>query len=274
MMIPVEIVLQEGPVLISALGRSGVDATYELWNGMSASEFFPPDTDSAFYVLSLRKPVRDADRVVEAEAELVSALQLLSAAWPFCGGSSMVLETREVVTAARFQSNASTVRDQLLAERGKRSIAASATVAWESGATYRLAPLKGASTIANAATTNHGLRRLLRYHQTAWVEFYHGRRNDPSSWFIDLYKVRDLLKKLHGNESAAMSNLAIARPDWEFFGTILNNNDLRHAEISGIAPSVTSEDVTRLYGLARAWTARYLKQLSLPVLDALCGDWA
>src|SRR5438128_3360407 len=148
-MIPVEIVLKEGPVLIPALGRSGVDATHALWNGMSASEFFPPETDSAFYVLSLRKPVGDSIKVGEAEAELVSALQLLSAAWPFCGGSFMVLESREVVTAARFQSNASTVRDQLLAQRGERSITASATLAYESAATYRLAPLKGASTIAN-----------------------------------------------------------------------------------------------------------------------------
>lgn len=273
-MIPIEIVLKESPVLIQAFGRSGVDATHDLWNEMSASEFFPPDTESAFYVLSLRKPVGDPNQVVEAEAELVSALQLLSAAWPFCGGSFMVLESREVIIAARFQSNASTVRDQLLAQRGERSIAATVTLACDTAATYRLPPLKGASTIANAATTNHGLRRLLRYHQTAWIEYYHGGRSDPSSWFIDLYKVRDFLKKFYGSEQAAESELAIAHPDWSFFGGILNNNDLRHAEIAGLVPSVPREDVDHLYGLALTWTARHLRKLGLPVLDDLCRDSA
>lgn len=261
MIIPIEIVLKEGPVLIPGLGRSGVDAAYELWNEMSASEFFPPDTDSAFYMLSLRKPVGDPNQVVEVEAELVTALQLLSAAWPFCGGSFMNPESREVMTTARFQSNASSVRDQLLAERGERSIAASATLSYESAATYALPPLKRASSIANAATANHGLRRLLQYHQTARVAYYHGRRSDSSSWFIDLYKVRDFLQKLYGDEQAAQSELAIARCHWSFFGGILNNNDLRHAEITGLVPSVSRDDIDRLYGLARMWTARHLRKL-------------
>lgn len=273
-MIPIEVVLKEGPVRIPVLGRSGVDATYDLWNEMSASESFPPDTESAFYFLSIRKPVGDPNQVGEAEAELVSALQLLSAAWPFCGGSFMVLESREVITAAKFQSNASTVLDQLLAQRGERWIAASATVVWEAAATYRLPPLKGASTIAKAATKDYGLHRLLRYHQTAWVEYYHGRRGDPSSWFIDLYKVRDFLQKFYGSEQAAKSELSIDKRDWPFFGGILNNNDLRHAEITGLVPSVPRGDIDRLFGLARTWTARHLRKLGLPVLDDLCRDSA
>jgi hypothetical protein len=57
----VEIVLKEGPVLIPSLAGSGVNRTFPLWNDISASEFFPPNVQSAFYILSLQKLVGDAE---------------------------------------------------------------------------------------------------------------------------------------------------------------------------------------------------------------------
>lgn len=261
----VEIVLKEGPVLIPPLAGPGADRTYPLWNEMSASKFFPPHVESAFYVLSLRKAVPGPDEVSEVEAELVSALRLLATAWPFSGGSFMVLDTRDVIVSDRFESNADRLRLELFAASGRRLITSSATIAYEALATYDRPPLEMASTIAKAAMNDHGLRRLLVYHQTAWVR-YHGRtRGNRSSWFIDLYKIRDLLKTLYGGEQAAKSRLAITDADWSFFGRILNNNDLRHAEVAGVVPPVAREDVDRLYGLARTWTQLHLKAVRLPV---------
>ena len=71
---------------------------------------------------------------------------------------------------------------------------------------------------------DYGLRELLAYHQAAWVGYYCHRKSDRSSWFIDLYKVRDLLKKLYHGEEAAKARLAIVDGGWSFFGQILNNN--------------------------------------------------
>ena len=118
----VEIVLKEVPVLSPALAGSGVDRTHSLWDEMLASEFFPADVGSAFYVLSLRKPVRDTDEVPEIESEVVSTLRLLAMAWPFSGGSFMVLDSRDVVVSGRFESNVERVRSELLAAGGKRMV--------------------------------------------------------------------------------------------------------------------------------------------------------
>jgi hypothetical protein len=268
--ISVEITIKEGPIFIPTLGGSGVHSTHDLWEEISASEFFPPNTDSAFYVVSLIKPVGDPSQVLRAEAELISALHLLSFAWPFCGGSFMVLQQEELITSPKFQSNALAVREQLLAECGKEWIEASYSFPIVATATYRLAPLKRAAIIAIEATKNPGLRRLLRYHQMAWVEYHQGEQSDPSSWFIDLYKVCEFLQKYYKGERVAQSTLDIPQPDWRFFRAILNNNDLRHAEISALVPPVPREDIDRLYRLALTWTARHLKKLGLPVLDEIC----
>jgi len=261
----VEIVLKEGPVLIPSLAGSGVERTYPLWDEMSASEFFPPDVESAFYVLSLRKPVHDPERVSEVEGELVSALRLLAMVWPFAGGSFMVLDSRDVLASGRFESNAERVRSELLAASGKRMVRSSATIPYESLATYDRPPLDVASVVAKAAANDYSLRRLLVYHQTAWVGYYGRARSERSSWFIDLYKVCDLLKKLYGGEEAAKAQLAIVEGDWSFFGRILNNNDLRHAEVAGVLPSVAHDDIDCLYSLARTWTRLHLKAVGLPI---------
>ncbi|MFI5247316.1 MAG: hypothetical protein ACHQWV_02045 [Nitrospirales bacterium] len=261
----VEIVLKEGPVLIPSLAGSGIDRIYPLWNGMSASEFFPPNVESAFYVLSLRKPVSEPDEVSFVEDELVSTLQLLAMAWPFSGGSFMVLDSRDVVASGRFQSNVERVRSELFASGGKRMVSSSMVTSYEILATYERPPLDVATIVAKAATNDYGLRKLLVYHQAAWVGYHLRARSDRSSWFIDLYKVRDLLKKLHGGEEATKARLAIVDGDWSFFGRILNTNDLRHAEVTGVVPKVAQKEVDRLYRLARTWTRSHLRAVGLPI---------
>ena len=261
----VEIILKEGPVLIPSLAGAGADRRYPLWDNMSASEFFPSGVESAFYVLVLRKPVSDPEDVSAVEGELVSALRLLAMAWPFCGGSFMPLDSRDVIVSDRFESNAERVRSELLAASGNRVVRSSATLPIESLATYDHSPLDAASVVARAATNDFGLRRLLTYHQAAWIGYYGRPRSYRSSWFIDLYKVRDLLKKLYRNEDAAKAHLAIADRDWRFFGHTLNNNDLRHAEVTGVLPAMPHEDIDRLYRLARTWTRSHLKAVGLPI---------
>lgn len=163
----VEICLKEGPVLIPSLAGSGVERTYPLWGEMSASEFFPSEVESAFYVLSLRKSVHNAEQVSDVEGELLSALRLLAMAWPFSGGSFMVLDSRDMLASNRFTSNAERVRAELLAASGNCMVSSSVTTCCESLSTYDRPPLDVASAVAKEAATNNGLRRLLTYHQAA-----------------------------------------------------------------------------------------------------------
>lgn len=265
-MCTVEVVLREGPVLIPSLAGLGVERTYPLWDDISATEFFPGQVESAFYVLSLRKPAQDPEGVVDAEGKLVSTLKVLATAWPFSGGSFMVLESHDVLMSPRFESNAERVRAELLAAVGKRKVTRSVGVPYETLVRYDGPPLEIASVVAKAAMADPGLRRLLAYHQAAWAGFYCRTRSDRSSWFIELYKLRDLLKKLYGGKEKAKAQLGISEGDWSFFGRILNNNDLRHAEVAGVVPPLAAGDVRRLYSLARAWTRSHLKALGLPAL--------
>lgn len=265
--LPVQIVLKEGPIIIRSLNGAQVNAAYDLWNNIIASEFFPPNTDSAFYILSLAKPVSQAAEVRKVEVELIKALELLATTWPFSGGSFMIPETHEVTQIPRHESNAKEIETELLAREGLRHVESSFTANYGVIATYLQPPLATASNLAKAILNDPPLGKLLEYHQRAWVEYYSRRRTDRSSWFIHLYKIRDFLAKVYGGEVQTQSRLGISKDDWSFFGTILNNNDLRHAEISGTAPSVAHQDVDRLYRLARDWIRTHLVNQRLPVVS-------
>jgi hypothetical protein len=263
--LPVRIVLKEGPVIIQSLKGAGVRAEYDLWDGIVASELFPPNVDCAFYVLSLEKSVTRATEARMVEAELAHALELLATAWSFSGGSFLLLETREVNRTSRYESTGKDVETELLAREGFRHVESRLTATFEVLATYLRPPLATATHLAKAMRDNSPLRKLLGYHQRAWVEYYCRQRTERSSWFIDLYKTQDALKNIYGKRKVK-SRLGISNDDWSFFETILNNNDLRHAEIIGTAPAVARQDVDRLYGLAQAWIRTHLVSRGLPVV--------
>jgi hypothetical protein len=68
-------------------------------------------------------------------------------------------------------------------------------------------------------------------------------------------------------ENAAKAALGISKNKWKYFGKLLNENDLRHAEITGSVPSVSHEEIDKLYRLAHRWAASYLRKAkSLPAL--------
>lgn len=261
----VEIVLRDGPVVIPSLRGAGVDRSFRLWNDITASEVFPADARSAFYVLSLRKHVAVLKDVRTVEQELLSALRLLAMVWPFCGGSFLVISSREVITSERFESNASRVEAELLASTGLQQVISPLTVCFDILATYSRPPLENASIAAAAVVNNYGLRRLLGHHQAAWLD-YHRPGSERHSWFTDLYKVREFLRGLNGgNEESPQQQLGISRDDWGFFGRILNTRDLRHAELTGVMPPVAEDEVTRLFRLAYVWTRTHLTALGIPM---------
>jgi hypothetical protein len=275
--VDVKIILREGPVNIPSLGNAGIDASHPLWDGIVAHEYFPAVAGSANYVVTLTKPVSDVDQVFSAEADLVHALGLLAMAWPFAGGGSfMALETRDVVKSPRFESNAHAVRDQLLAERSLHHVSSTAAIPYESVGFYVKPPLHDAAVIARAAQASPGLRRLLEYHQNALMAYHHApRREREAAWFVNLYKVGEALKGIHVAPPARQhrkaptvlrTKLQISDSDWDYYGWVLNNNDLRHAELTGVVPNIPQSDVEHLFRLARDWSSAQLRLLGLPAV--------
>jgi hypothetical protein len=264
--VSVRISLKDGPVLIPSLNGTAVNGDCPLWDGITASESFPPGVESAYYVLSLEKPVSDAAEVSLAETDLIRAMEILATAWPFAGGSFIAIETRSSVVHPRFESNAKDVETELLARRGLKPVERSMSIACETLATYREPPLRIAAELAKKAFADVGLKKLLEYYHRAWGEYYgHGHR-DGSSWFTYLYKVRDALCKIYRGEEAAKAALNISATAWRCFGKTLNEKtDLRHAEVTVNSSTVSPSDVDRLYRVAREWVVAHLVHQRLPV---------
>jgi hypothetical protein len=261
-MIPVKLVRKEGPVIIPSLNGAGTHASYPMWDGIAASETYPPHVESASYIVELSKVPASASEVENVNAQLADVLRLLAACWPFCGGSFMAVDTRQVSNTLAATSNAADVREALERQAGIRTVSVSLTANVEVLGTYMRPPLASAVQVAMTAHSDAAVEALLRYHQSAWLDYHRGPR---LSWFIDLYKVRDALKTIYGNNRSAQAALGISDADWEYAGKILNNNDLRHAEISGRMPSLDDATVTKLFDLARLWVHSYLKMRGLPV---------
>ena len=261
----VRIAINEAPVIIQSLHGNQASTEYAMWDNITASEFFPPNENSACYILSLEKPVSQVSEVWEAESRLIDALGLLSVAWPFSGGGFIFLETRKVPHASSYESNAKEIEADLLrqARQGFGNVACNFSLIHEDIATYSQPPLDTAVRLAREMREDHTLNSLLNCYQQACVEYYHPQSTKRPSWFIDLYKVRENLKQIHGD---ARSALNISKRDWSFFGNILNNNNLRHASTSGMVQDVEAKDKDQLYRLARSWIQTHLLRKNLPVV--------
>jgi hypothetical protein len=243
---------------IPSLCGAGVDDCFDLWDHIVASEFFPAGTESAFYVLKVSKPVASSSDVYSAKAELAQALRYLALAWPFSGGSFMLLSSEEMIETETTEDNFGQVESDLLRRQGLQEVSASSKVNYESLAGYYQAPLRVAVQIAKALHGNGALAKLMEYFNAAWIDYYCHKTAD--SWFIKLYKVREALTDEYGSEAAARSHLGISKNDWRRLGGVLNNNDLRHADTTANAKPPARSEVDTLFALVRAWVNSNLKK--------------
>jgi hypothetical protein len=251
----VELTLKTGVVHLQNHDGSEIDASYPLWDGMTAKEFYPAVTQGgAYYVITLGKGIAKATEVSATEAELSGALRKIASAWVFAGGSQMVVEHRDIISSKGFTSNAESVRERLLAAVGQKELSASFSMPMGFGATYSQAPLALAVDIAVVMEADFFVNRLINYYQQASLE------RSLASWALHLYKVRDLLDKRYCKPKKAYQELGISyKREWSRFGELLNNNDLRHAEICGTVPIISRNDIDWLFRTSRSWIAKFLR---------------
>jgi hypothetical protein len=89
---PVRLSITDGPVRLRN-GGAGASATFDVWDGIMASEYFPAGTEEAFYQLVVEKPVTQPEDVPQIENELTWALLRIAETWSFSGGSDMLIKT-------------------------------------------------------------------------------------------------------------------------------------------------------------------------------------
>jgi hypothetical protein len=261
----VQISIREGPVTLLNVPATGAMKTHLLWNGTTASESFPPGVQpySAFYNVTLEKPVTHAHEVRPVEQELIKVLLLIAAAWSFSGGSYMVINSRQVISSPVFNSNADEIEQNLLAlERIIKHQFADSRVVVDTIGTYRCPPMFYAAEIARTMRADPVTHRVVTYYHESCI---HRPNRDEASWFVNLYKVRDALTKHYHGAQPAQTALCIPEPDWTKLGKLLNNNDLRHAEMTGKAPSVSFAEVDDAYSITRQWVVAFLQSKGLTV---------
>jgi hypothetical protein len=252
----VRLCIKDGPVLLRSAAELGVNCSMELWDGIVVSEYYPPRVSSAFYVVEVRKLAHSAREVRSIEQELSDALFMIAAAWSFSGGSLLPLESRRLISSTRVESNADEVGHALSMQEGTVHAASEGRMPIETLSTYSRAPLALAVGISKHMRNHLPTRKILEYHQESHVR---GPRLDPAAWFIALYKVRDLLDKFYkAKKKQARSELSIPLSAWKKFGDLLNNGDRRHAELAGIVPPISNEDLIWLYATAREWVKAFL----------------
>jgi hypothetical protein len=185
----------------------------------------------------------------------------------------------EVITSPKFESNAAEVKSLLLNAQGRTEVRRDILLPLEILATYSQAPLFAAVQIARFAKVESATSQLLTYYHEARVN--RGFMNEPG-WFVNLYKVRDTIHEIYVEQAKInnvkkkqiklyvcneLKSLGVDMNEWKRFGSILNNNDLRHAEITGVSPPVPGNNVDMCYGAARKWVLLYLRSKNLPVVQ-------
>ena len=91
-------------------------------------------------------------------------------------------------------------------------------------------------------------------------EYYYRATSEEEYWLVDLYKVREALKKAMGSEGQAKRMLDIGDAEWRRLGRILNNKDMRHAVLDDRECQVFGPDKNWLKQTAWQWIASNIRQ--------------
>jgi len=249
--------VQQGPVRILSLDGRGTCNEFEYGNEIVIREEFPGVEGSAFYFLTLERPVTDADEISSSDEKLRGALQRLTEVWEFAGGSLLGNPQRQRLLSATlppFETNTEEVERNILAAEGLKKVSRTATVPIAWSATYNRMPLETAIKLCRRADKDQHLRRLFQY--------YHWARIWEERWFVDLYKVRDVLKRKFGNVNKVRDDLGISYWQWRKFGKTLNNYDLRHAISTPDGnESISKAEIDACRKTARQWIELYLERV-------------
>ncbi len=245
--------IKQGPLIIRSLKGKTLSNEISLWSEIRGRESFQLLKKGGYYTLSLLKKIDDYRLVLGAEIELIDSLKLISKVWEFSGGSFLKIERQETVNIPIYESNATTVEEELMQLAGRSHVRASLTMSYDIIGGYKEPPLRKASELVKKAKKDDNLSKLFHY-------FYRSRTDDQT-WYIHLYKVREILSQIYGSEKNAKRGLDISSTKWTEFGKSLNRNDLRHAIPN--MQNVMQPKRQKLETYAKEWILAHLKSAGL-----------
>ena len=248
----VRIELEDGPVSVESNKGSGIDKSYSLGNDIEFSESFPKGVELANYLLIFKKIAESVDQVDNIREELCDAALQICLIWPFADGARInydrVIENRET----KVRDNAEEVKSEFLKEQGKRIGTATFTLNGCISGTYRDFPGAKASALYAAVQMDPDLRQMLT--------LYYDAHDKPSTWYDELYKVRDILSEHFGGSIAAKTMLSISNSDWSEFGRITNIDGRRHVgAVKGSNSTPSPGDRDRVMRLSADWINKYIQ---------------
>ncbi len=238
----INIKLKQGPIIIKGHSGESIENSAELFDHVIATESFPATRNSAFYFLHLKKEALFSAEVFDIERDLYLNMEKLAHVWHFAGGSILNIGDYTIQSNGLIESNANEIRINLMNKEGINETSRSGLIPMEYTSTYIQPPLKSAVGILNNIQENQDLMRMLKH-------YYNGRTRQ-FDWFVQLYMVLDVFKKLF---SKANLKKRINQSEISFFEKKLNQ--LRHDQKD---PKINSVDKSKLLRIAYNWIFDYL----------------
>ncbi len=255
----IRIRVRQGPVYVQKNTGEGINKEYGFRESIRVQEKFPAIRGSAFYWLTLKRKTSSYKRIEIIEKELLIALGDLCRVWHFAGGCLMMpIETRSV-KIPEYESNAWDVKRHFLKKMGLKDVSISRTIPIDFIGTYRQFPLKNAIRLCHTCDKDLDLLMLFEYYYWALTE--------PSTWFINLYKIRDVISRICKRVGLTKSDLGIRNGDWRRFGQKLNDEyDLRHVpNANPNGRDISREEIQELKNLGREWIKLYMKHRNIEI---------
>ncbi len=251
-----KLTIKHEPVRIDSVGKDGFCKQFQLENGVVCEEDIPAGEDLNQYIISLRKDIALSKDAYTTENELKKVLEDLTKVWPVITGYRMGHDKSTTTKVPSYESNAHEVKDALLKKEKREKIYAELKSSWSIWNAYKVPPLEEALKLRSAILDDPKLDRLIKY-------LFNGYENHEF-WFLFIYKVRDQLKIIHGNEKETRTILKILETQWNDFGNTLNNYDLRHPGHKNKTEPLDPREADRILLTARTWVAKELKRRNLP----------
>lgn len=252
---PVTVSIKQGPIIIRSLQGKALFNEINLWDGIKGKEEFPGTTKSDYYILTLFKNVSDYLLVPKIENELIDVLEWFSKVWEFSGGSFFIIDRKETRCFTVYESNANEVGKDLMRQAGRSLGRSSLQCSYQRIFEYENPPLYKASMLVKKAKSDENLKKIFQY-------FYKSRL-DKRSWFVDLYKIREILSYIYGSQKNAKQALNISNAKWRKYGTSLNENDRRHVSTNSQRTNVIPLNKSKLESYAKEWILSYLRERGL-----------
>ena len=252
----ITISIKTGPIRFQDGPLPGVEHEHEFGNGIYVQEYSVPSKTTAFYELTLRKDVSDENQADAVNLELEETLKCLCYAWYWAGGGRMRFDKLKVVRQPLFETNVGSIKEEFLAEKGLKTVNARMAMSVDFCQIVKEYPLGTAIRICRVCQRDQHLFDLLRYYYEAY--------SNNLSWYSDLYKIVDVLKKRFREEKRAMSILKRDYNELGCFKKILDNFNLRHAsDIGKETAYVPPQKKAKVFSIAESWIKAYLDYVNL-----------